>query len=161
MCAHCQVRGSDNPEYTIAGLNRAQATACKPCASHIAGTMKPRPQHMYDLPKKCADCGSPTSTRYGLDGRPLCIACQDPSYPSYLLAPAGIIVQDYLDVCHDIRRIVPVNARVIPAIIALAKTLPHDPREGNLFQPTQWGNIVGPVHTLAKLVALNVDLPRI
>ena len=94
MCAHCQVCGLDNPEYAIAGLT----WACTACASHIAGVMAPQPRFYYDLPKTCTDCGSTQTSRYGLDGRPLCTACQDPSYPQYLLARAGILVQDYLNV---------------------------------------------------------------
>ena len=156
MCAHCQVCGSDEPEYTTAGLT----WACRACAEHIAGTMAPRPRYSFALPKACADCGSAAAPRYGLDGRPLCTTCQDPSYTSYLFARAGIIVQDYLNVCHDMHRTVPVNARTKPALLALAQLLPLDPINGQLFQPTRWSVIAAAVHTLAKLVALDIDLPQ-
>ena len=155
MCAHCQVCGADDPAYTIAGLT----WACHACASHIAGTMAPQPQYSYELPKACADCGNKQTPRFGLDGRPLCLVCQDPPYPAYLAARAGIIVQDYLDVCHDIRRVIPVNAHTTPALLALARLLPQDPRHGLLFQPTSWRTIETAVHTLARLVAMNVELP--
>ena len=156
MCAHCQICGIDEPQFAIAGLT----WACQLCASHIAGTMTPRPQFAYDLPKTCADCSSTTAPRFGLDGRPLCTTCQDPSYPFYLTARAGIMVQDYLNVCHDIQRAIPVNARTTPALLALANMLPQDPRNGNLFQPTRWSDLVGPIHALAKLIALDIDLPQ-
>ena len=82
MCAHCQVCGTEAPEYTIAGLT----WACRACASHIAGSMAPRPQ--------LRPCYSTVTSRYGLDGRPLCVSCQDPSYAHYLTARAGIIVHE-------------------------------------------------------------------
>ena len=88
---------------------------------------------------------------YGLDGRPLCVSCQDPSYAHYLTARTGIIVQDYLNVCH--RTSTAPSAHTTPALLALASLLPQDPRNGQLFQPTRWSDIVVSVHALAKLVA--------
>ena len=75
----------------------------------------------------------------------------DPSYAHYVTARAGIIVQDYLNVCHDIRRTIPVNAHTTPALLALANLLPQDPSNGKLFQPTRWSDLAASVQALANL----------
>ena len=90
----------------------------------------------------------------------MCTSCQDPSYAHYVTARAGIIVQDYLNVCHDIRLTIPVNAHTTPALLALANLLSQDPSNSKLLQPTRWSDLAASVQALVKLVALDVDLPE-
>ena len=155
-CLHCQVCGCEGSQYAVAGLT----WACHTCASHVAGVMQPTPKLFYRLPRQCTSCQKTLVERWGLDGRPLCLKCQDYTAPLYRLARAGMIVQDYLAVCIGQPRVIMTNQHTKTVLHNLALLLPDYTMQGGHFTPTPWEDIADNVHAAAAVVLMQPTLPK-
>ena len=122
--------------------------------------MQPTPKLFYRLPRQCTSCRATLAERWRLDGRPLCLKCQDCTALLYRLARAGIIVQDYLAVCIGQPRVIMSNHHTENVLHNLALLLPDYTMQGGHFTPTPWEDIADNVHAAAAVVLMQPTLPK-